>query len=215
MKFTSLIAASLATAVSAAEERSSAWAFGWCPWVQKTEFSENDTDYNNAALLGNWFQVQKPNNVPFESTTKYGCLSGQITSRPKAWVYDIGLNFGALNLETNELWNMYNDESKGVDNSWLRARTDINGNLWAQAKMMPEVKMQVLYNSDDLLVLHSCADMMAVHWSGAIVYARQNFITDAQRLIVNEVVDRLVPEDEYTSADLMDNYHASDCRYNW
>ena len=107
MKFTAIVATSLA-AVSAQEERSSAWAIGGCPWVQPTTFSESNADFDVTSMHGIWYQVQKPNDVPFGEGTRYGCGSAAFTSRPDAWFgYNTGLNFGAWNLDTKELFNMY------------------------------------------------------------------------------------------------------------
>ena len=222
MKFTAIVATSLAAVSAQAiseEERASAWAVGGCPWVQPTTYSESNSEFDIASMHGIWYQVQKPNDVPFGDDTVYGCGSASFTARPDAWFgYNTGLNFGAYDLTNKELFNMYSDESAGVDNSWLDARSDNLGNVWGHMTGMPfmtmESRLQVLYADSDLVVLHSCADMMAVHWSGATVFAKSKTLTDAQRALVNDTVNRLVPAAEYTSADLLDTYHGSDCVYN-
>ena len=213
--YKSAIVLALASGVDAAVD---AWS---CASVRpQTQYSSGS--WNVEDMMGNWVQVQRPNDVPFVSDTRYGCSHAQFSWRAEGgWRqnrYPVSLNFQALNLDTNELWSM----SDNAAESFLITRTDNTGDTYTIAKgmgwMTGETEMQVLLQTNDLLVFHTCANMVAgvMHWSGAVVFKRNSAsLTDAERDQVNSVIDGFNGSVGYTSAILIDTYHGSECKYHF
>ena len=206
----------LALSLAAAEARENGgWRFGFCP-SQPTWYTQNNAQFNFEDILGTWYLVQRPSDLPWGNESRSGCSTGHFTHRPDAWFYKVGMNFGGYNLDTGKLSNMYVSGEPGTDSTWMHGRTDASGNWWVQAMVMPEIPMQVLKtDGSSYLVLNSCAFMGVEHWSGAMIMSRTKSLPQSTLDEIYDFMDTVVPSSEYVARDnLISAYQGDDCKYN-
>ena len=202
-------------AISATEARGqNGFSFGFCPNVP-TWYSQNNQQFNYEDIMGTWYLIKKPGDMAWDEN-KGGCTTAHLTNRSDAWFYKIGLNFGHMDKETKTVKNGYVLDEPGRDWTWAQGRADSQGNLYAQAMMMPEMPLQVLKtdNGQSYMVVHSCAQMMMEHFSGGMIFSRTKTLPQNTLDELYNMMDTQVPSSEYVARDnLVDVYHGSDCQY--
>jgi hypothetical protein len=219
MSIKSILTLSFATLASAEEngKRSSMSKFGVCPsWfqTQKTTYTDGGEEFNFKDIMGHWYGSGKASDKTVEESGM-GCAEYHFTDRSdSAWVYPIGVNSGVRNFNTNENYNAYTAEGPGVDDTWIKARSDKDGRMWVSAMMMPEFQVQVIKATADYMFIHACIDMMMIeHVSLPIIMSRNKSLTADQMAEIKSLVDQYVPATEYTSADINTSYQGDDCTY--